>query len=183
MNCKLSILITENCKDVLPALQRILPGLFLTVSTRLIAAEELQNAFREQNPDALILSGQDYDFTAGLSEQPYTAILLIASRDELIRMRPACVAGGILAGSKEDLNNMLLQLLAVCVRLRSSRQRASSLQRKLDDTRLVNRAKLLLMTRLKMSEAEAHRYIEKTAMDSSQRLGDVAMGIIRTYDD
>ncbi|HCG61364.1 MAG TPA: antitermination regulator, partial [Collinsella sp.] len=51
------------------------------------------------------------------------------------------------------------------------------------DTKLVNRAKLLLVTRLQMTEAEAHRYIEKTAMDNGESRRDVALRLIRTYEE
>ena len=51
----------------------------------------------------------------------------------------------------------------------------------MEEIRLVNRAKLLLVECLKMSEAEAHRYIEKTAMDRCVRRREIAENIIRTY--
>ncbi len=47
---------------------------------------------------------------------------------------------------------------------------------------LVNRAKWLLIDRLKMSEEEAHRYIEKSAMDDCVSKSVIAQGIIKTYD-
>ena len=59
----------------------------------------------------------------------------------------------------------------------------SSLQQRLDDSRIVARAKLLLISHLGMSEGDAHRYIEKTAMDSCLPRRDVAEGIIRTYEE
>ena len=59
---------------------------------------------------------------------------------------------------------------------------ASSLQRKMEEIRLVNRAKLVLMEHLNMSEAQAHRYIEKSAMDSCTKRSEVAETIIRTYE-
>ncbi len=58
-----------------------------------------------------------------------------------------------------------------------------TLQEKFDDMKLVNRAKLLLMERLKMTESEAHRYIEKQAMNTGSRRRQVAENIIRTYED
>ena len=77
----------------------------------------------------------------------------------------------------------LPQFLAMCMRLRTPRQYTSSLQRKLDDARLVSRAKLLWMSRLNMSETEAHRYIEKAAMDGCRKRREVAERIICTYEE
>ena len=51
----------------------------------------------------------------------------------------------------------------------------------MEEIRLVNRAKFLLMQKLKLSEPEAHRYIEKEAMNRSLRKKAIAEGIIRTY--
>ena len=47
--------------------------------------------------------------------------------------------------------------------------------------RLVNRAKLLLITELKMEEPTAHRFIEKQSMDRCITRREVAEEIIRTY--
>ena len=52
----------------------------------------------------------------------------------------------------------------------------------MEDIRLVNRAKLLLIEQLKMSESEAHRYIEKRAMDTCVKRRKVAEDIIKTYE-
>ena len=138
---------------------------------------------KELNPDAIILPFSAYDAAAELAEHTYAAIMLVGPRDAIENRKKACVMDGLFFGSTDDLENLVPQFMALCIRLRSFRKRANTLQRKLDDTRLVNRAKLLLMHRLKMSEAEAHRYIEKTAMDTGQRMGEVAVGIIRTYED
>ena len=75
-----------------------------------------------------------------------------------------------------------LHLLAASRRkIRALEEKTSSLQNKMEEIRLVNRAKLLLVECLKMSEAEAHRYIEKTAMDRCVRRREIAENIIRTY--
>jgi two-component system, response regulator PdtaR len=48
--------------------------------------------------------------------------------------------------------------------------------------RIIDRAKWILISSMKMSEQEAHRYIEKQAMDirSSRRF--VAEGILKRYE-
>ena len=51
----------------------------------------------------------------------------------------------------------------------------------MEEIRLVNRAKWLLIGELKMDEPSAHRYIEKQAMDRCVSKGEVARGILRTY--
>ncbi len=56
------------------------------------------------------------------------------------------------------------------------------LQGKIEEIRLVNRAKLLLMQYLGFDESQAHRYIEKRAMDTRSTRKEVAMQIIKTYE-
>ena len=60
-------------------------------------------------------------------------------------------------------------------------QNSTVIERKIDELKLVNRAKWLLITELKMDEPHAHRYIQKQAMDRSMTKRDVAAEIIRTY--
>ena len=49
------------------------------------------------------------------------------------------------------------------------------------EIRIVNKAKWLLISELKMSEADAHRYIEKQAMDQCITKRSIAEDIIKTY--
>ena len=67
-------------------------------------------------------------------------------------------------------------------RLRKSEKKALSIEEKMEEIRLVNRAKCLLIDELKMSEPDAHRYIEKQAMDRCVSKREVAEEIIKTYE-
>lgn len=49
------------------------------------------------------------------------------------------------------------------------------------EIRVVNRAKWILITELKMSEPDAHRYIEKQSMDQCISKRQIAEEIIKTY--
>lgn len=49
------------------------------------------------------------------------------------------------------------------------------------EIRLINRAKWILIEQLKMTESDAHRYIEKQAMDRCVTRTEIAETIIRTY--
>lgn len=52
----------------------------------------------------------------------------------------------------------------------------------MDDLKLQYRAKLLLMGHLDMTEDEAHRYIQKQAMNNRRTPGMVARSIIDLYE-
>ena len=51
----------------------------------------------------------------------------------------------------------------------------------MEEIRIVNHAKWMLIEQLKMSESEAHRYIEKQAMDRCVTRRAVAEDILQTY--
>jgi len=56
------------------------------------------------------------------------------------------------------------------------------LQQKIQDMRLVDRAKCVLIQYLNMTEGQAHKYIERQAMDLRTSRREVAQGILRTYE-
>ena len=56
------------------------------------------------------------------------------------------------------------------------------LLKKLDDMRLINRAKLVLMQNMGFTEEQAHKHIEKRAMDMRRTRAEVAMDILKTYE-
>jgi len=66
-------------------------------------------------------------------------------------------------------------------RLSGLEKKAVSLEDKMKEIRLINRAKWILIEQLKMTESDAHRYIEKQAMDRCVTRTEIAETIIRTY--
>lgn len=66
-------------------------------------------------------------------------------------------------------------------RLRRMEKKTASVEEKIEEIRLVNRAKWILIDELKMTETDAHRYIEKQAMDRCVTRRKIAEGIIQTY--
>lgn len=56
------------------------------------------------------------------------------------------------------------------------------LQNKIEDMRLVDRAKCVLIQYLNLTEPQAHRYIEKHAMDMRMPKRDIAKKILMTYE-
>ncbi|MDR3271346.1 MAG: ANTAR domain-containing protein [Peptococcaceae bacterium] len=58
----------------------------------------------------------------------------------------------------------------------------TKLVRKIEDIRLVDRAKCILISHMGMTEPQAHKYIEKQAMDMRMTRRLVAEGILKTYE-
>ncbi len=66
-------------------------------------------------------------------------------------------------------------------RLRKSEKKTLSIEEKMEEIRIVKKAKWLLIRELKMDEPQAHRYIEKQAMDRCVTRREIAEDIIRIY--
>ena len=77
--------------------------------------------------------------------------------------------------------NMIKAAIAVQYKVQVLSSQTTKLKVKMEEIKQVNRAKMLLMQYLSMTEQEAHRYIEKEAMDSGLKKTAVAEKIIRTY--
>lgn len=83
--------------------------------------------------------------------------------------------------SKPTVLTALCFMSAARERLRDTEKKSLSVEEKMEEIRFVNRAKWLLISELKMDESEAHRYIEKQAMDRCIAKRKVAEEIIKTY--
>lgn len=83
--------------------------------------------------------------------------------------------------SETTMYNALRWMISARERLRRLEKKTVSLNEKMEEIRVVARAKCLLVEELKMTEPEAHRYIEKQAMDRCVTKGVVAKEIIAAY--
>jgi len=114
------------------------------------------------------------------------AILAVKS-ESFNAVAAACEADGILTISRPVNNAVFWSALALA---KSSRNRIlrvqeenARLKQKIEDIRIVDRAKHILIAHLKLNEQEAHRLIEKQAMDLRSTRRSIADGILKTYDD
>jgi AmiR/NasT family two-component response regulator len=91
----------------------------------------------------------------------------------------------VLLVREEDYEEMAKHLRlpdAARRQLKALQEQNSELLRRIDDLRVINRAKLILVSHLGMTENAAHKYIEKRAMDSRLSKREVAEGILKTYE-
>ena len=179
-NLRFTILVSESCGFAQSLPYRLPCG--FPAQIKCASSGELRALAAERPVDGLILSSNELNTALEIAEHSYTAVLVVAEGD-VSALTENCAQSGVMVCTKESLSAVLPCFLACCARLRSLCTETVSLKRKLDDTRIVTRAKLLLMSRLKMSETEAHRYIEKTAMDTGSKRREVAESIIRTYEE
>ncbi len=93
---------------------------------------------------------------------------------------------GVFVLSKPLNRSLFFQTLKLMAaarkRLWSLQNENVQLKKKIEDIRLVDRAKCVLIQHLNFTEPQAHRYIEKQAMDRRISKREVAEGILNTYE-
>ena len=176
---KYRLLAVDCCDGLVDAIKSRALGGCISAVLRASASQDIPAIVAAQKPDAVVISG-GASAAVDAAERSSAAILLLTDDAALPRRY---IRAGVMTAHPDELAAVLPSLLATAERLRTLRDKTSSLQQRLDDSRIVARAKLLLISRLGMSEGDAHRYIEKTAMDSCLPRRDVAEGIIRTYEE
>ena len=112
-------------------------------------------------------------------------VLLMVRNDQFDDVYARVVGYGVLTLSRPTSMQMVAQnlriLCATRERIRHMQAKQATVEEKIKEIRLVNRAKWLLIECLNMTEAEAHRYIEKQAMDLRISRREAAENIIKTY--
>ena len=84
--------------------------------------------------------------------------------------------------SKSFLWNALKLAKATHNKLQNMQNENKRLVQRIEDIRIIGRAKCILISHMSMTESEAHRYIEKQAMDMRQSRREIAEGILRSYE-
>lgn len=185
------ILVCASSEKNTEALSSLLQDL---VSAEIFAAESPEKAYLQlvQEPETdlvIVLSPLKHEqgsaLALGIVEKHGIPVLLVA--DQQTAERSECVLSrqGITVVTrpvdKKVFAGAVQALLSAGSLIRSLRSRSAQLQDKLDEMRLVNRAKAMLISNLRMTEAQAHRYIEKQAMDLRQSRRSIAQNILKTY--
>ena len=112
-------------------------------------------------------------------------VLLLVRNDQFDDIYARVISYGVLTLSKPTSMQMVAQnlriLCATRERMRQMEAKQATVEEKIEEIRLVNRAKWLLIECLDMTEPEAHHYIEKQSMDRRISKREVAETVIKTY--
>jgi response regulator NasT len=84
--------------------------------------------------------------------------------------------------NKSILHQSIRLVEATRSRMMSLKRENSKLMVRIDEMRIISRAKLALVQFMGLSEPEAHRYIEKQAMDTRSTRREVAESILAEYE-
>ncbi|MDY5345739.1 MAG: ANTAR domain-containing protein [Eubacteriales bacterium] len=120
-----------------------------------------------------------------ISNNSYSGVIALIKTDVYESVAFALEKSGVYCIAKPVSPQNFVQGVGFAVttneRLKGLIKNTESLKEKMEEIKLISRAKLLLITKLSFSEDEAHRYIEKRSMDDCIKKSAVAMDIIKTY--
>lgn len=171
-------------------LQTLLPGSSYDPPLRAGSAGEAKRMALDYAVDIAILNAPMRDeFGTQLAlnlARDNVGVLLLVPGESLDGVRDQMEDEGVMTLSKpltrQTLEMGLHMITALRGKLLQMDRRNRALQEKMTDIRTINRAKWLLIEQLRMTESEAHYYIERQAMDTRLSRREVAENIIRSYD-
>ena len=185
-----SVLVVSASENFNNALSALLPAFGYAPVRYVSGISAAKRILSERDFDFLILNsplpdGSGTDLAIDFSSSSGGIALLIVRSDMLEGIRGKVTPHGVFTLSKplsiEMFSAALDWMASARERLRNSEKKSLTFEEKMREIRLVNRAKWLLITELKMEEPQAHRYIEKQAMDRCVTRIEVAEEIINTY--
>ncbi len=125
------------------------------------------------------------ELAVDIAEENECGVMIFVKAENYEQVNYRGEASGILTLARpvnQQLLGQALNFLRVMeLKIKRLQDKNRALQSKIEEIQTVNRAKLLLMENLHFSEAQAHRYIEKNAMDRCIKRRDFAESIITLY--
>lgn len=128
------------------------------------------------------------DAPAVFAAQKGMAALLLLKAPEYAGISAEVERWGVFTLEKpvsEKVFAQVLRLMAVFEnRLQNlETEKEQEMRQKLQEVQVISRAKCILVEYLRMNEEQAHKYIERQAMDMRQPKWKIAQGILKTYED
>ncbi len=186
-----NILLAAGSQKTLDLLQKMLAEILGDVC--IITVSEGSDArlkLKENSTDLVVVNTpmkdeQGIEFAVYAAESEKNPVILITNPESYSRTGEKLKEYGIFAMKRpveKKFFSCVLQCAAVfgniSVRLREEN---GKLKESIEEAKMVSRAKGMLMSHLNMTESQAHRYIEKQAMDLRVPKKTVAQSILRTY--
>lgn len=136
--------------------------------------------------NAPLIDEYGHELSIMITENTTSAVVLIVKNEIADQVSAKVENYGVLVVTKPISKVVFYQAVKLAC---ASRKRIIGFQsenlklhNKIEEIRLVDRAKCVLIQYLNLTEPQAHRYIEKQAMDMRVTKLEVAQGILKTYE-
>lgn len=125
------------------------------------------------------------DFVARTSKRTGAPLIVLARADIAEDVQSRIRFTGAFVLSKPFTKSVLIQTVRMAAvageNIARLRQEKEELSKQLEDVKIIDRAKCCLIEYLNLTENQAHRHIQKLAMDTRRGQREVAEDILRTY--
>lgn len=136
--------------------------------------------------NAPLIDENGIELSRHFAETTRSSVVIIVPQKSADEVNDMLTQYGVLVIAKPINKHLFHHYLQFtdCFRTRMLRveQENKRLKGMVEDIKIIDRAKLLLVTCLSMSEEQAHRYLEKQAMDLRTSRLNVAKQVIQTYE-
>ena len=125
------------------------------------------------------------NYVAQLRKKTDACIIVITRSDIVDEVQSRIKFTGALVLARPFSKSTLVQTIRMARLARGNimrmEQEKSELSRQLDDSKVISRAKCCLIEYLNLTEKQAHRHIQKLAMDTGKSPREIAEDILHTY--
>jgi AmiR/NasT family two-component response regulator len=186
-----SVLIISYSKKSIAYLTDILSEAFVTNITTISNASEARRILIEKDFDLCIVNAPLPDefgerLARNIAEKEISEVILIVKAELFDEVSDRVEEYGVITIAKPISKSLLWNALklasATHKRIKTIQNENKKLIQKIEDIRIIDRAKCILISHFSMSEPEAHRYIEKQAMDMRMTRRKVAEEILKIYE-
>ena len=152
-----------------------------------MSLEAAENILKDDEFDLIVINspladGTGANFAAEAVSGSMVQVIFISGAEDV----PALCRCGVFVIKKpfgvKEFRNTLKAANVAYNRVRMLYDANNRLMRQMEEIKLINRAKAILIKTFGMSENEAHRYIERQAMDLRKTKRYVAEKILNTYE-
>lgn len=187
----INILLATGAKKVSETFERMISEILSDAAVvSVIEGGRARLRMKEIDPDLVIINTpmadeQGIEFAVHAADSGMHAVILITNPETYSRVASRLEEHGIIAMKrpieKKVFSCALKDAVILNNRIRALKRENEKLQESIEESKLVSRAKGMLMSHLNMTEAQAHRYIEKQAMDLRIAKKTVSQNILKTY--
>jgi len=187
----LNVLIVSSSKTATDYLYKLVNYRYASKINMVTSGSEAKRALNNVDYDIVILNCPLSDefgdkLALNLASDSDSGVLMLVQNNVSEEVANNVSASGVMVASKPIESNFLYQILRLIEashnRIMLLRKANIKLKTEIDEIKVVDRAKCILIQYLSMTENQAHKYIEKRAMDMRIRKKEVAEDILRTYE-
>ena len=187
----LKILLVDSDPGRARSLDEALSGAGFFHVARADAGADLVEAVRKLSPDLVIIDMAlpDRDALEGvraLSSNAPRPIVMFSDKDDPAFVEEAIAAGvcsyNLSGVSDRDMKAIVASAVALFRRYARVETELAAATAQLEERRVVERAKALLMSHRSVTEPQAYRWLRNKAMNENRRIAQVAADLIKDYD-